>query len=182
VQQAIEWQARAITGEGPIRFYASATTGPGFACAANEGLRCAWGAIKAMRALARVPRNDRSPLVKRAIAQGTEFLLSCDPATANYPMAYGNTRPSASWFTLGFPSGYVADVLQNLEVLCELGHARDARLRPALQWLLSKQDADGRWTNEYAYNKKTWVDFERHGQPSKWVTLRACHVLRQARG
>jgi hypothetical protein len=182
VGQAIDWQARAITGEAPIRFYLSATSGPGFACAANGGLPCAWGAIKAMRALARVPRHDRSPLVQRAIAQGTEFLLSCDPATAMYPMAYGNTKPSASWFTLGFPSGYVADVLQNLEILCELGHARDARIQPALQWLRSKQDSHGRWTNDYAYNSKTWVNFERQGQPSKWVTLRARHVLRQARG
>ena len=32
--------------------------------------------------------------------------------------------------------------------------------------------------NEYAYNGKTWVDLERQGQPSKWVTLRACRVLR----
>ncbi len=51
--------------------------------------------------------------------------------------------------------------------------------RPS-SWLLSKQDADGRWRNEYAYNGKTWVDFERQGQPSKWVTLRACRVLRAA--
>jgi hypothetical protein len=46
--------------------------------------------------------------------------------------------------------------------------------------LLAKQDARGRWTNEYAYNGKTWVDIERQGQPSKWVTLRACRFLRSA--
>ena len=34
--------------------------------------------------------------------------------------------------------------------------------------------------NSYAYNRKTWVDFERQGQPSKWVTLRACRFLRAA--
>jgi hypothetical protein len=47
-----------------------------------------------------------------------------------------------------------------------------------MTWLLSKQDERGRWRNEYAYNGKTWVDFERQGQPSRWVTLRACRVLR----
>ena len=30
----------------------------------------------------------------------------------------------------------------------------------------------------HAYHGKTWLDFERQGQPSKWVTLRACRVLR----
>jgi hypothetical protein len=95
-------------------------------------------------------------------------------------MGWGNTRPNGSWFKLGFPSGYVADVLQNLEVLCELGFAGDLRLKPALDWVLSRQDRQGRWRNEYAYNGKTWIDFEKQGQPSRWVTLRACHVIKMA--
>jgi hypothetical protein len=37
VQQAIDWQARAITGDEPIHYSAFGTTGPGFACVANEG-------------------------------------------------------------------------------------------------------------------------------------------------
>ena len=178
VQQAIEWQARAITGEGVERWYATGTSGPGFACAANEGHPCAWGAIKAMLALARIPRSHRSPLVERAIQAGAEFLLGRDPAVADYPMGWGNTRPSRSWFRLGFPSGYVADVLQNLEVLCEMGYGDDPRLKGAIDWLVTKQDDRGRWRNEYAYNGKTWVDIEPQGRPSKWVTLRACRVLK----
>jgi hypothetical protein len=170
VQRSIDWEARAITGESGIRYYRSGACGPGFACAANEGQPCAWGAIKARGALARVPVADRAPHVERAVAQGTEFLLSRDPAIADYPMGYGNTRPSSSWFKLGFPSGYVADVLQNVETLCELGVAGDPRLQPAIRWLLSKQDASGRWKNQYAYNGKTWVDFEKQGQPSRWVS------------
>jgi hypothetical protein len=85
-------------------------------------------------------------------------------------------------FKLGFPSGYVADVLQDLAVLAELGHGPDPRLAPAIDWLLAKRDADGRWKNDYAYNGKTWVDFERQGKPSKWVTLRAYRFLRFALG
>jgi hypothetical protein len=130
--------------------------------------------------LARVPRDARAPEVERAISRGVEFLLRRDPAAADYPAGWGNTRPSASWFKLGFPSGYVADVLQNLEALCELGLAGDPRLLPALDWLLTKQDKLGRWKNEYAYNGETWTDFEKQGQPSKWVTLRACWVLKRA--
>ena len=178
VQGAIEWEARAITGEGVARWYASGTSGPGFACGANEEQPCAWGAIKALRGLARIPTRERSPLVSRAIDAGAALLLSRDPAAADYPMGWGNTRPSGSWFKLGFPSGYVADVLQNLEVLCGLGYGDHPQLPRAIDWLLAKRDDHGRWRNEYAYNRKTWVDIERQGQASKWVTLRAIRVLR----
>jgi len=180
VVRAIGWQARAITGEGDAKWYRSGTSGPGFACGANEDLPCAWGAVKALGGLSRVPAERRSPEVSRAIDAGVDFLLSHDPALADYPAGWGNTRPSGSWFKLGFPSGYVADVLQNLDVLAELGHARDPRLANAVAWLSAKQDAHGRWINEYAYNGKTWVRIERQGQPSKWVTLRACRFLRAA--
>jgi hypothetical protein len=180
VKVAIDWQARSITGEGYERYYASGTSGPGFGCAANEKLPCAWGAVKAMGALARIPVRRRTAVVRRAIKEGSDFLLSRDPAQADYPMAYGNTKPNGSWFKLGFPSGYVTDVLQNLEVLCELGFGRDPRLEPAIDLVLSKRTADGRWKNEYAYNRKTWVNFEKQGGPSKWVTLRVCRVLKAA--
>ena len=179
VQQALRWEALAITGEAPARFYASGTSGAGFRCVANASKPCAWGAIKALLALARVPPHARSALIHRAIDRGIAFLLSSDPSTAGYPTADGG-RASRSWFKLGFPSGYVADVLQNLEVLCELGCATDHRLQAALDWVLRKQDEHGRWRNEYAYNRKTWIDFERQGAPSKWVTLRACRVLKLA--
>ena len=177
VRGAIAWEAQAITGEGDVRYFASGTSGPRFRCAANEKLSCAWGAVKALLGLARVPPWRQSRLVRSAIAEGAEFLLSRDPVVADYPMGWGNTRPGGSWFKLGFPSGYVADVLQNLEVLTELGYGDDPRLGGAIDWLLSKRLPDGRWKNEYAYNGKTWVDFERQGSSSKWVTLRACRLL-----
>jgi hypothetical protein len=180
VTRSIDWQARTITGEGVERWYASGTSGPLFGCAANEQLPCAWGAIKALLGLARIPAERRTPLVVRAIDAGVGLLLGHDPAAADYPAGWGNTRPSGSWFKLGFPSGYVADVLQNLEVLAELGHARDPRLLPAIEWLLAQQDVDGRWANRYPYAGKLWVEVDAPGAPSKWVTLRACRVLRSA--
>ena len=39
---------------------------------------------------------------------------------------------------------------------------------------------DGRWVNRSAYNGKTTVDIDKQGRPSKWVTLRACTVLKAA--
>ncbi len=176
VGQAIDWQARSITGDGFDRYYKSGTTGPGFACFINGALPCGWGAVKALRGLARIPDDRRDPTVRSAIEQGVEFLLSCDPATAAYPTS---SKVSPNWFKLGFPSGYVADLLQVCEVLSELGSGKDERLANAIEWVLTKQDADGRWRNEYAYNHKQWSDVENQGSTSKWVTLRACTVLKQ---
>jgi hypothetical protein len=188
IERALEWQARTITGDGVAgletggtteRYYKSGTSGPLFACGANAGLSCAWGGVKAMLALTRVPPHLRTPTVQAAIEQWAEFLLSRDPAVADYPFGYGK-RPSSSWFRFGLPIGYVADVLQNLEALAAAGCAQDPRLEPALELVLSKQDAQSKWKMEYTYNGKTWVDIEEKGKPSKWVTLRALKVLKAA--
>ncbi|MGZ3667581.1 MAG: nitrogen fixation protein NifH, partial [Ktedonobacterales bacterium] len=130
----------------------------------------------------RIPPHRRAPHVERAIQQGAAFLLSSDPATAAYPAGFGNLAPSPSWFRLGFPLGYGADILQNIAVLCELGFANDARLASAVDWLLSQQEPSGRWRNQSALNGKTWVDIDKQGQLSKWVTLRACSVLKAVVG
>lgn len=182
VRAATDWAARTILGEEVERWYASGTSGPGFACGANDRVPCAWGAVKEMLALAAIPVDRRTDRERRAVEAGVEFLLSHDPAVADYPMPFGNTEPSGSWFKLGFPSGYVTDVLQNLEVLGELGVATDRRLDDAYGWLVGLADADGRWKNRYAYTGKTTVPIEKQGQPSKWVTLRACAVLRARHG
>jgi hypothetical protein len=183
VRRAIEWEARSITGEGfedaGFRYYRSGTSGPGFRCAFNWQLPCAWGDVKAMRALTRIPPRRRTRAVKAAIDDGVAFLLSVDPATAAYPTG---SNVSPSWFRLGFPSGYVADVLQILETLAELGHARDPRLANTLELVLSKQDDAGRWRNEYPYRGKLWAEVDEPRTPSKWVTLRACRVLKASVG
>lgn len=182
VTGAITWAAAAISGTGEPRYYASGTSGPGFACGANDGQPCAWGAVKELLALSRIPESSRSPQVRAALELGGQFLLSRDPAQADYPMGYGNSRPSGSWFKLGFPLGYVADVLQVLEALSELDLIGDPRAEHAIDWLLAGQDEAGRWRNRNAYMSRTVVPFEDPGTQSKWVTLRACAVLRAAAG
>jgi hypothetical protein len=186
--EALEWLARSITGEGiapaedkrsPVRYYRSGNSAPGFACSANNQLPCAWGAVKAMLALSKVPESQRTVFVQAAIDVGVDFLLGSDPAQADYPMGY-STKPSRSWFQFGYPIGYVTDVLQNLEVLTALDFGGDSRLTPALDLILSKQDSQGRWKKEYTYNGKTWVDVEQKKKPSKWVTLRALRVLKRS--
>ncbi|HET9724721.1 MAG TPA: squalene cyclase, partial [Actinomycetota bacterium] len=56
----------------------------------------------------------------------------------------------------------------------------DPRLRNALGIIRGKRDELGRWSLDYDYTGKTWVDFGPKRQPNKWVTLRALRVLKSA--
>ncbi|MEJ2740773.1 MAG: nitrogen fixation protein NifH, partial [Dehalococcoidia bacterium] len=186
LQTALEWLAQTVTGDGvadptdkntAIRYYKSGTVAPSFACSANIGLPCAWGAVKTMLALSKVPPALLTKRMHDAIEQGVAFILSHDPAIADYPFGMGN-KPSSSWFKFGYPIGYITDVLQNLEVLAASGQAGNPVLANALDLVLKKQDAHGRWPLEYSYAGKTWADVEKLKHPSKWVTLRALRVLK----
>lgn len=185
LEPALDWMARTVTGEGiapltdrkaEVRYFAG-KRGPNFQCGSNNNLPCAWGGIKVMLALSGIPKKSQSPVIKRAIKAGLDFLFSVDPASAEYPSGY-SSKPSGNWWKFGFPVFYVTDLLQNLEALVRLGFGNDRRLKPALEIVRSKQDLDGRWPLEYDYAGKTWVDFGEKKQPNKWVTLRALRVLK----
>jgi hypothetical protein len=186
---AFEWMARTVTGEGlapnteqaaPMRYYAY-KCGPLFACGANNGLPCAWGAAKVMLAFSAWPSKKRTPLIERAIQKGVDFLLGTDPARAEYPC--GNSdKPNRSWWKFGFPVFYITDILQVVEALVGLGYGRDPRLANALQLIREKQDEEGRWALEYDYIGKTWVEFGPKKEPNKWVTLRALKALKRGGG
>ncbi len=186
LEAAFDWMARTVTGEGIAsnkdqqaeqRFYVY-KCGPVFACGANGKLPCAWGAVKVVLALGKLPAEKRTPQLERALQQGVDFLLGIDPATADYPTRLGD-KPSRSWWKFGFPVYYVADILQNVEALAAAGYGQDPRLANALELIRSQQDENGRWALEYDYTG--WlVKFGEKKQPNKWVTLRALRVLKAA--
>jgi hypothetical protein len=176
VRDSIVWQASAITGKGVDRWYPSTTSGPGFECGVNGRLPCGWGAIKALRGLAAIPPRRRTAAVRGAIDRGCAFLLDPDLSTGSFPTS---TVVSRNWIRFGFPSGYIADALQGLETLVELGHGSDPRLASTVELLLDKQDAEGRWRNENGYRDRLWTATDPPRAPSKWVTLRALRVLKR---
>lgn len=150
-----------------------------FQCAANAKLPCGWGAVKALLAFTAIPPEERTAEVKSAIQEGADFLLSRNPAVADYPCW---ERVSSTWRKFGFPLGYSSNVLEALWVLAELGHGNSPALGDALKLVLSKQDAHGRWKMENSLNGKMWADIEAKGKPSKWVTLQAMQMLKRVYG
>lgn len=142
----------------------------------SDGLPCAWGAIKALGALAALPAAARIPEEEAALDRAVDFLLAHDLAAGDYPTA---TETSPLWHEFGFPLGYTSDVLEALEVLLQAGVPADhPRLGAALSLVLAKQDDQGRWALEYTPGK-TWASFGPKNKPNKWITLRALRVLEQ---
>jgi hypothetical protein len=188
LQTAMEWLAQTITGEEVADASdrdtnkghdKSRNSSPPFACSGrNANLPCAWGAIKAMIALSKVPPAQRTRNMHEAIKRGVDFLLSHDPAVSDYPFGRGN-KPSSTWFKFYYPLFSEADVLQNLEVLAALGQAGNPKLANALDLVISKQNQQGQWLLERTYKELADIQ-EKKGQPSKWVTLRALRVLKAA--
>ncbi len=175
VHRALDWLAGAITGDSFGRYLASGTSGPNFSCSANLKQPCAWGAVKALRALASVPSAWQSERVRKATRMTAEFLLSRDLAKADYPFT---DRVSGEWFKFGFPLSYTSDVLEAFSALADAGYGNDRRLKHARELVLSQREEDGRWKLRHSLNGKMWVDFEVKGKPSKWVTLRAMRALK----
>jgi len=187
LDKAYEWMARTVTGQGiapmegkdaAIHYYAY-KCGPAFACGVNDKLPCAWGGVKVMLALSKLPQHRQTPLIKKAIQQGVEFFFGIEPATAKYPTRNEN-KPNRAWWNFGFPVFYVTDLLQLTEAMVNLGYGKDRRLANTINLILEKQNREGQWLLEYDYTGKTWIDFGKKKQPNKWVTLRALRVLRAA--
>jgi hypothetical protein len=184
MDQAYEWMARTVTGEGiapvtdkkALLRYSAYNCGPIFACGANNKLPCAWGAAKVMLAFACLAPERRTPLIQSAIQTGVDFLFGIDPATAAYPTSEGQP-PNRSWWKFGFPVFYITDLLQIAEILVCLGYGQDPHLVNLLELIRQKQDASGRWNLDYDYTGKTWGNFGVKNQPNKYVTLRALRVL-----
>lgn len=135
-----------------------------------------WGLAEYQRITA-----DRD--VRRATEEAAEFLLR------HRLFRSENTGKVVheSFLWLRFPPYWHYDVLQGLWTLARAGKLGDARANEALDHLIRKRHADGRWRTDGYYWKPPGsggsnvdvVDWGRRG-PSEWVTLRALRVLRSA--
>jgi hypothetical protein len=136
---------------------------------------CHMGAVKALKGLAAIPEEKRSPAVKETIARAVEYLLIHHIHKKSHELS-SVSKPG--WLKLGFPLMYQADVLEILDLLTSL-HIKDARMAEAIEAVVSKQCADGRWKLENSYNDKLIIPVEKKGAHSKWITLKALRVLKR---
>lgn len=185
LEAAFDWMARTVTGEGMrkqedekarYRWY-TYQCGPLFACKANGGKSCAWGAAKVMHAFSLLPKEKRTARIKQAIQAGVDFLFSVDLMKADWP-SRDNAQSNPNWWKFGFPVFYVSDLLQITEALARLGYGKDPRLMGTIEFIKSKQDEQGRWRLELNYTEWSGMRFGKINQANPWVTLRALRVLK----
>ncbi len=140
-----------------------------------------------LAALGTIPSSQRSTDVEHAINRGVVFFLE---------QHLGVDAGYEPWRRIHFPRHYYYDFLQGLELATTLGDPKDARLKPALDLLLSKRSVDGRWALDathpdvdpegdppykpiYAKMMAETVRLEVEPPivPSRWSTLAAMRVL-----
>jgi len=73
---------------------------------------------------------------------------------------------------------YQDDVLEILGILTRLG-CKDERMQEAVDLVVTKQNAEGRWKLENTYNGRFHTNIEMKGKPSKWITLNALSMLKR---
>ena len=188
LERAFEWMARSVTGEGlapagergaPLRFYA-AKCGPGFACGANDGLPCAWGATKVMLAFGTLADGKEDAVDRASHRSGRGVPVQRGPGRGRVPPPRTQTARAATGGSSASRSSTSPTCCRSSRHSCPSATRGDPRLEASLALVRDKQDAQGRWPLEYSYAGKTWVDFGPKKQPNKWVTLRALRVLRAA--
>jgi hypothetical protein len=149
----------------------------GSRCVCNGYLPCAWGAVRSLWGLAALP--DRSPAVSAAVDAALALLLDSgfELAEGNYPTL---GKIHQLWSKLSFPLFYQVDVLFVLRVLSDLGALGHPGAQPALAWLEARRGANGRWRGTNPYSARTWKLSDDRQDSSRWVSLHAALVLRQA--
>jgi hypothetical protein len=157
-----------------------------FECRFNKDVPCAWGAVKALRALVEVAADTCSVEIDAAIDKTAEFLADGDLANANYPTPKGQI--SKHWFRFSFPRSYHSDILEAMVALDAAGYAGDDRLGPAVDYIAAQREKLKRqaqepieaWKSAHVLTGKLLVDLDSRsrGGPSKWITLLALMVLK----
>jgi hypothetical protein len=127
---------------------------------------CLWGAIASLNGLAVLPTDTRSTKSRQVVKR-----LANDLLDAHYDFEGEHKR----WLTFGVPRAW--DLLSALKALAAHGYARDPRFIALLKLLLDRQNTQGQWLCGSV--SRTWP-IEKRNQPSKWVTLDALRVLKQA--
>lgn len=85
---------------------------------------------------------------------------------------------NTNFLKLYYPGRWYYDILKAMDYFQSAGIGYDKRMDDAIEVILQKRTADGRWKLVSKHPGLTHFEMERAGQPSRWNTLRAQRVLR----
>jgi prenyltransferase beta subunit len=139
---------------------------------------CAMATMFVLGALAENPALQNSKAARR----GVDFLFGCWENRGKMKYAGHDSQVGTDWEKLKYPfTDY--KILKFLDVLSRFEHSKD-RLRESemMNLLLSKRDAEGRFTPESIV--KVWSDFDfgQKEKPSRWITLLVLRIAKRIWG
>ena len=179
IERTMEWLARTAHPKGgwTCRF---STDGP----ATSRSLD-AW---EGLGAFAVYPQKKWSKGMRSVVERSAEYYLERE--------LHVQGDRYEPWYRFHWPTHYYYDLLVGLDCLTALGYGEDRRLGFALDLLRSKRRKDGRWIldavqtdpdpesarwfAQHPEKRPTPLAFERAGEPSRMITLRARAVLSRA--
>jgi hypothetical protein len=136
---------------------------------------CFMGAICALDGLIEYSEHVRRKNVDRAIRKSCEFLLMHRLYKADH---HEWKIIRGDYVKLRAPWLVAYNVLRGLRAITRAGIVNDERMKDALELLVAKRNAKGRWVREAPWPSRTYSSFGRVGVEDKWVTLNAMLVLR----
>ena len=138
---------------------------------------CFSGCTHALKAMIVVPPEDRTTEMQRFIKRAVEFIL----LHRLYRRSHGTGVPIRKEYTLlTFPLSYYDDIISTVDALQQLG-VTDPAVDEALELIISKRTPNGRWKLDYTPGRSSvYANFGARGRESKWITLRALKVLKNA--
>jgi hypothetical protein len=155
----------------------------GWNCEAPDGsMRSSFNTtICVLEALLEYERaTGESSQVTEARLRGQEYLLErrLFRRLSTGEVIERDRKGGAAWTRFAFPTWWHYDVLRGLEYLRSAGVTPDEQVAEAVELVVSKRDAEGRWSLDTRYPGVMPVEIdEGEGRPSRWNTLRALRVL-----
>jgi hypothetical protein len=120
-----------------------------------------------------------APEIAAARRRGEEYLLQ----RGLFRRRSTGEVVNPAFLELAFPPRYHYDVLRALDYFRSAGDPPDARIAEAVDLLVRKRQADGRWLLDRKQDEALAVPLpESVGEASRWNTLRALRVLRWYEG
>jgi hypothetical protein len=138
---------------------------------------CFSGVTRALNAVAAVPESERTPAMDAFIGRAVDFILLHRLYRKNHG-GWEPIRPEFVMFT--FPLLRYDDVISLADMLQRL-KVRHEAVDEGMEFIRGKRGQDGRWKLGYTMNRSsTFANFGQREKPSKWITLRALKVLKNA--
>lgn len=121
--------------------------------------------------------GDSSRTIAQARAAGEEYLLD----RVLFRRKSTGDVAEGRYLNFSFPPYWFYDILRALDYFREAEVRFESRMQPAVDVLLERRQADGRWLAGVPWPGETYLELDApQDEPSRWNTLRALRVLRWA--